>query len=416
MKAKYIPLVVILLVFWWGSVSCTEQTAGQDQRSKRRMVLHLGPAKTGTSSIQDFLLGAQSSVLADNGWDLLSIVDALAYPDKPSGADIVFKPKTPQEVLKDWRTLMKWLAQLYHSPCGEGVSPEVKNYVRQLAKGERNIFASNENFFRVKSHCHAQELAELFQDFDVTIVVAYREVLSQMISFYEMITGDTKLYGERFDYSFEQYYEEGKTKSIYNILGAVSLWGKYFDDVRIIDYYGTLARTTTHSDSLQKQLFCEVMGIEPLCSYDFNAVPRKRDSASDEREETQKVSEMIHIFRDYAGKQSCEIPLKAHPFKPTEYDFDIPTKPYEMSPECIAWSIGIDENLRANYSNIIMNGNATLSREKAKAASFVVVDAEAVYQHEGWMEAFSKTIQRSKEEGLCSNHQKHMHGKSGEKK
>jgi hypothetical protein len=45
----------------------------------------------------------------------------------------------------------------------------------------------------------------------------------------------------------------------------------------------------------------------------------------------------------------------------------------------------------------------------------VVVDAEAVYQHEGWMEAFSKTIQRGKTQGLCSHHQKHMHGKSGGK-
>jgi hypothetical protein len=87
-----------------------------------------------------------------------------------------------------------------------------------------------------------------------------------------------------------------------------------------------------------------------------------------------------------------------------------------MSPECIAWSIDNDETLRANYSSIIMNGNATLSREKAKAASMVVVDAEAVYQHEGWMEAFNKTIQHSsKKWWLCSHHQKHMHGKSGGK-
>jgi hypothetical protein len=228
-------------------------------------------------------------------------------------------------------------------------------------------------------------------------------VLTQIISFYEMLSGNSRSLST----SFENYFEERKTQASFNITSIVSRWAKYFDDVRIIDYYGTLARTTTHDDSLQKQLFCEVMGIKPLCSYGFNAVPRV-NAESDGREETQEFSEMNHIFHHYAAKRSCELEVKATPFEPSKYNFDIPTTRYEITPEFITWSTDIDKDLRESYGDIIMNGNATVSREKAEAASLEVVDTEAVYQHKGWMEAFDDVIRRSKKEGLCSHHHKLM--------
>jgi hypothetical protein len=206
---------------------------------------------------------------------------------------------------------------------------------------------------------------------------------------------------------FENYFEERKNQASFDITRIVSRWRKYFDDVRIIDYYGTLARTTTHDDSLQKQIYCEVMGIEPLCSYGFNAIPRA-NAESDGRKETQKFSEINHIFHHYAAKRSCELKEKANPLEPSKYNFDIPTTRYKIPPEDITWSIDIDTNLREKYGDIIMNGNATVSREKAEAASLEVADTEAIYQDERWMEAFDKALQRSKNEGLCSHHHKLM--------
>lgn len=198
------------------------------------LYIHIGAEKTGSSSIQSFMV-ENSTRLADAG---------TLYPTIGRAS-----PRRHNQVRRD--------AELPGSDTGSSLS-DLREYC--LANADKKIIISDE-LLSLTSEAGVEHIARIFAGIDARIVFYFRDYASFLVSLYNQ---DTKTGVNTLD--FDQFFEQRLARP--SQFDLVSRWGERFGwdrmVVRLFDR-GTLVNNDAVDD------FLRVIGCEPLAGQSSRA-------------------------------------------------------------------------------------------------------------------------------------------------
>ena len=151
------------------------------------IILHIGPAKTGTTSIQSFLNSAQQELLSDG----------FLYPSKGrSEPGVTYKIKLHERDVRSRgftfkkgphiaHHLLAWtLAGTTQNITAESCWSEVFNEIESV--NSEMVFISSENFAWL-SEGQLQTLKALLKDYSVKVLIYFRNPFNWLLSRYNQI-------------------------------------------------------------------------------------------------------------------------------------------------------------------------------------------------------------------------------------
>lgn len=179
----------------------------------RKLFLHIGTEKTGSTSIQKFVTKNCSVLLPKYGilWPKNSLLFSNNghFPIAGSFLEPKERDFVPQELCSNPQTISSTLAKT----C-EISNPEM-------------VVLSAEHFSSRFRECHIRTLSNALQDFDVKVIVYVRRQDNMALSYFS--TGVR--YGRR------EWFSSNEVKPsvfIYNLRGLIDSWAKYFGKQSII--------------------------------------------------------------------------------------------------------------------------------------------------------------------------------------
>jgi hypothetical protein len=257
--------------------------------AKPRLVLHIGPHKTGTTAIQD-VLEYGTDVLNSTNWRLIDFrkyidvskeYDHFSYNNRERRTIILSFGDFLAESLKDPALLSKAFSSLADEA-------EANNHHYVMCHEEIHTI----------SHYHPKYmslLAEAISRFEVTIVYTYRESQSLSISRYNA----RAMRRMNFE-SLISYMENTPAPP------EALEWKPHFENVVVMDYYGILAA----SQRIERVFFCEILDIKGFCDYDFTQYGIANSAAS--KELKNKLGGVQRAFLEYAADQCQKLPPNAY--------------------------------------------------------------------------------------------------------
>jgi hypothetical protein len=355
---------------------------------KPRLVLHIGPHKTGTTAIQD-VMEYETSMLNSSNWrlidfrkyidvDVSTTFERLYEHDRERRAIILSFGDFLAESLED----PKMLSKAYSSLADKA---EANNYHYVMCHEDMHVIGRrHENYL--------SSLAAATRRFEVTIVYTYRESQSLCISSYN--AHPTRLKHE----SLISYM-----KNTYSHQTEALRWKSHFADVVVMDYYGILAA----NQGIERVFFCEIMEIKGFCDYDFTQHGTANSGSS--KELVNKLAGVQRAFLENAADQCQKLPANAYTpmyFKTIEKAYEeakspaIPVKTTTPSKDSKKRSYeemvdAFDQYGSMKYKNITANADAL------KKASTYDVDGPAILHDESFIKMFKGLLKEDAHPGHC---------------
>lgn len=237
---------------------------------KPECILHVGPHKTGTTSLQVMLV-EQATMLQNDSWHqppaLPAAADRITLTGSSNMANVALflqesSPNTSEPV---WRNFVSWLQAMAHQ--------------------KQNIVLSSENF-DIQS-VHISLLANVLSEFHTTVVIGYRLFFEWLPSFHRELNATAKLpIGTLSQWLTEDMATTGGAgRSVVTDArvdgplftdSLVRAYAPYFKDMRILEMNETFINT----------FVCSFLNAQQTCAYLANhpakrANVRKSEDAED---------------------------------------------------------------------------------------------------------------------------------------
>ena len=216
------------------TVSCYRQVSEFDSKydsaARLKAYIHVGPTKTGTTDIQANLHVAAHD-LNKSGF---------RQPTFESGIGIAFQNALMDEL------------------SGRTSSHNFESFVKKCVAEQKHIVLSAESL-QTATPAIVTSLKRILHNYDVTIIMFFRDMLARIISNYGMFLGH-EIYSWKTLPSFTTYaYEELPSKYNITVHGMIDGWCKAYgsENVVVVDYNGVIAAGLDASYVIQ----CEIMGV-----------------------------------------------------------------------------------------------------------------------------------------------------------
>jgi len=200
--------------------------------AKPRAIVHIGPPKTASTAIESIMKRPQSyvSMRAQNTY----------WPD--------YKGRVVDE-----SEVVDFAKALSHDKDSNSIA-QMGLFLNESLRLGHDVIFSSENLVHAPPH-EIQQLKQMLQGFDVTVVAVYRESISHLISWYKFsnrwMDGQTLRFSKYLLQSMDGWSYEGFLKLCedWQVLGRLV----------IVDYYGSIAA----GKNIPAVVLCEVGGV--LC-------------------------------------------------------------------------------------------------------------------------------------------------------
>jgi len=205
---------------------------GIREDDKMKAILHIGPHKTGTTSIQHILI---------QNFDILSL-DGYSMPQ----TDEIFGkfPYSTHNVALGLRGLEYFVNQKYLK--------QFQSFLINSQQGKKNIVLSSEEFSKTKPEIFHTILSPLY---DTRIVIAYRRFFELLVSRHNEIQKKEETI-ENFVPWVTKFFEGLKSVSP---IALMESYQEYFDDVVIINFHD-------RKQTLEASFFCDaVQDMTNMC-------------------------------------------------------------------------------------------------------------------------------------------------------
>jgi len=220
-------------------IQYTTIKASKKNFTKPIMIIHIGPRKTGTSTIQESLFESKKRLKKDN----------FIYIEK---YDVCFRDyfdghKCDLEEVRDF------------------------NYrLARLHSSKKNVILSSDRLIRsIQTKDDFDYLLRKLHGWDVRIVVAYRRYFDWLLSEYNQECHKGKGF-YRFASSLAGYYQQLNRNELYKPLepSVLDVWKQHFDDVYVFNMYSDnqVNNNSSSKDDLFTRFICEAIPeAEDLC-------------------------------------------------------------------------------------------------------------------------------------------------------
>ncbi|KAJ1439322.1 hypothetical protein B484DRAFT_391853 [Ochromonadaceae sp. CCMP2298] len=359
---KNVAFALLSLVLCWPSLTEAEKAA--EDAEMPRAIIHIGPHKTATTSLQAMLTTANSiaNMQAENTYWV--------------------KQAEVKHFSLD-------LSQV--SPDSDAVAQIQKmgRFFNESLELSRNVVLSTESFVWMIPQ-KIQQLKDMLQGFDVTIVAVYREYLSHMLSFHaeqnKVFTGKftplSKYLLERMDYA--------QTESGRDYVTLLGHWRQVFgkDALKIVDYYGAIAA----GKSVPHVVLCEVGGV--LCGMEEAAHATHTNVSPGSLAEQQLFTHFLQFIGTQGTLVQCQPPpadyfvhtdlvnlfLKECEKKPgTPTLFILASNLTALVEHSVAW----DTTIRDIFGDMVY-ANASANLQSALSAHVQEVDFDKLLLRNDW--------------------------------
>jgi hypothetical protein len=257
----------------WGNAQHSEGTS-----STNRFILHVGPPKTGSSTIQSETQTFRGS-LRDDGVNVLVTEGFMPGVQGPNMFPIAVCFDKELPFICDPQ-----------GPCGRArttVCPYLKGLLTTITQENRITFMSGEHFAKVSN---MPLLASTLKDLNTTIIAVYRP-------FYELFASNHR---QRYNDDAKRTFNEYATrKDIFDTfanlssLAAYQKYRAYFSDVKVL----------TLNDDLVANLICDEFGANHTCKMirgnnsleDFKANVKRQDNFTGTCLDTERIDLLFRL-------------------------------------------------------------------------------------------------------------------------
>ena len=347
---------------------------------KPTLYLHIGPMKTATTTIQKFFF----DVCRDKS-------NNCSWPSFHSSWDHTHL--LAQSLLK---TDIK----------SRKVINATREYLSNAARNNEKIILTSE-LFSFTPPDGVSQLNDILKDFEVTVVITYRESLSRIISYY---TQELKYVGYVGLFGFEKYLQDKFPDFLYHEDEYIFKYSKVFgiQNFIIIDYEGISAA----GKDIRYVFACDIMKF----ACDDKKIYKQFISVSNESNEHEITkNEIIDLLFAYFLLQGCDINEKSRIYRPQNsyklnnkwpkvIDDSIKVR-FRIEVDKFKWpviqfkllnesyfqhyseqSIRYDERFRYLYNANLLFGNRTANMKMAKSIYFKTIDRSFLLSDPLWME------------------------------
>jgi hypothetical protein len=349
-----------------------------------RAVVHIGPHKTSSTHIQAFIARFAPELQQDN---LYWLQDSIS-PKNHGTANA--------------KNLVYFAMALSSHTDPYGTIPKMKTFFEESLATNSSVIISSEGLDSCPTE-GVKVLEEMLTGFEVTIVYVYRELLSHMVSLhFESCRFE---HNKAFSVPFSTYLFSTLDK-MPNILDPAQtlqpykeVFGK--DRISVVDMYGVAAA----KEDLVRVVMCEIAG--GLCSHD--AAFFKADVSSNPSYSLlhSQVFSYYHAFVKEHNKGKCRFcnpkMIAAYKDFDAQLNRDIATKSSPVVPVLrshlgmlIPVAERLDDQLRAEYGDRILYGNATANQRAMREGVHVEsLNAEEFVMSEPWNEYMQRYFKAS---------------------
>ena len=282
-------------------------------------------------------------------------------------ADALGVDKTRYLEVKEMARFFDYLRSNYTEEALFG--SRLKKFVASVKKKNGNVLISAEGL-SILEPSGVQSLANLFQDFQVTIIMVYRAFGCRLLSLFNQVHKTTGNPEHAFTASLMFRYMDSPFLEDFMMLAQrfSAVFGK--ENMVIIDYYGVDAA----NKNIAQVFLCNALNVTKFCSTqgaDSNNLIRK-DKILNPSKDVRK-NQLDALFEVYAAAHECS-------YRDKENGFFIRDKvTWKHPPRSVATnfsflkshSLYVDDKLREKYSNMIVYGNSS--------ANVAALDEELIY-------------------------------------
>ncbi|KAJ1411201.1 hypothetical protein B484DRAFT_482666 [Ochromonadaceae sp. CCMP2298] len=366
-----VAIALLSIVLCW--LSPTEAQKAAEDAEMPRAIIHIGPHKTATTSVQAMLTSAEKRMQADNTY-------------WPAHGEVVQFSRSLSEV----------------SNQGFDSVTQMGRFINESRSHGRNVILSTENFIKMPPH-KISVLKDMLQGFDVTIIAVYREYISHMISFHYQ---ENRWYNGHHEPISQYIMGLDFTDRGRDYMSLLGDWGQVFgkDALKIVDYYGAIAA----GKSVPRVVLCEAADV--LCDAEEGD---SHANVGDSLEPTQVFTEFCKFTARQPGAwESCQSPIHSeknenmyfHSMGRTWEPTDLVAffrKAFETRPPqlhklptvnskltyLVEHSSAMDATLREGYGENILYSNASANLQHAQNSIHVEeVDFEILGKKSQWSE------------------------------
>lgn len=364
-------MVIIAAIFAWLTLSSVVQEVCCEQRQKA--IIHIGPPKTGTTYLQGILVREKELLMNKRYVHLGQCVHTNGY------VFLYFNDNHPIELYQ------AFTRHLVHGNACWMSPKEIELFFRRRMRKKENILFSSVFLFSPNATL-VQKLRKKFENYDVTIVFFYRNLINLELS----VMNQLSKYSTRWEYQKWPmrpfFIDRPKINPLRN-QQVINEYGKVFgrENIISIDYYGVLASGLDVSDVF----FCEVLNVSCQNGKAFLRHSDIRELDGNPSQSLEKM-QMLQLFYEYVVTRNCSFGVKNVP-DILEYQWKL--KPPRISRNLereITHSLHHDKLFRQYLGNMpMLYANQTANEIAANSILFSEVDSPMVHSSRAWLNEFS---------------------------
>jgi hypothetical protein len=210
-----------------------------------RAILHIGPQKTATTTVQTLMASAES-IASMRGQNTYSVPEHLFSPERNG---TILRQNEVIQFANDLHTL--------HSNEQSFRVAHMCGFFNESLSLGHNVILSTEVFVKLRLD-KIRQLKDMLTGFNVTVIAVYREYISHLISLHNQVNKCFNGHVEPFSkYNMQMMDNTWRPSDYITLLGD---WAEVFgkDALRIVDYYGSIAA----GESVPHVVLCEAGMID----------------------------------------------------------------------------------------------------------------------------------------------------------
>jgi hypothetical protein len=354
--------------------------------------IHIGPHKTGSTHIQEFSV-THKALLENAGFCFPFYTKKVRTKLQKSHTD------------RERHAGIKKMNDVFNNLVTNESSTHFAEFITPCISAQKNIFVTSEVLSVINAKALRTFKASFPPNYDLEIIVVYREWLTRMFSQYteqaKRSISQTESISERI---FHSYASVGKSP-LYNYTSLVENYAKEFqrEKIHVIDYYGI----EEAGKDLTFAIFCEIMKLPVFCnSTNFNITSRSNSKPD------AHFIHLVALLRDYFHTKGYEVNSKLKSVVFIQYSKDLVTN-YTRNPELEnlpvqksnlklvhSYALDNDQEFRNLYGQQMLYANPAATLKTIKQLEATEIDTKKFYVSTKWNKWLEKEFQRLLKDGI----------------